>query len=82
VAGGDSFLLVIASGPLAPPALSWWVRDSDGDWHVAVPRYPEPHGTEPVLRLQLVPPFDLAGDVVEVVVTGTTGRVRAVCQLR
>jgi hypothetical protein len=82
VAGGDSFLLVVASGPLAPPPLSWWVRDSDGDWHVAVPRYPEPPGTEPVLRLQLVPPLDLAGDVVEVVVTGTTGRVRAACRLR
>src|ERR1700678_1722417 len=82
VAGGDSFLLVVASGPLAPPPISWWVRDSAGDWHVAVPRYPEPHGTEPVLRLQLVPPLDLAGDTIEVVVTGTTGRVRAVCHLR
>jgi len=81
VAGGDSFLLVVASGPLAPPPISWWVRDSAGDWHVAVPRYPEMYGDEPVLRLQLVPPLDLSGDVVEVVVTGTTGRVRAVCRL-
>jgi len=82
VAGGDSFLLVVASGPLAPPPVSWWVRDSAGDWHVAVPRYPETYGDEPVLRLQLVPPIDLAGPVIEVVVTGTTGRVSAVCSLR
>jgi hypothetical protein len=81
VADGDSFLLVVASGPLAPPPLSWWVRDSAGDWHVAVPRYPEQRDTEPVLRLRLVPPLDLAGDAVEVVVTGTTGQVRAVCSL-
>jgi hypothetical protein len=82
VASGESFLVVVASGPLAMPPVSWWVRDSAGDWHVAVPRYPEPYGDEPVLRLQLVPPLDLAGGTVEVVVTGSTSQVRAVCRLR
>jgi hypothetical protein len=82
VADGDSFLLVVTSGPLPLPPLSWWARDSAGDWHVAVPRYPETYGDESVLKLQLVPPLDLSGDTVEIVVTGATGRVRARCQLR
>jgi hypothetical protein len=95
-AAGESYLHVISSGlpPLARryqwdwmPGLSWWLRDSAGNWHVATadePRvpddgmqaYPLDDGMQ-VFWLRLTPPLAAVPDTAEIVVTGPATRVRA-----
>jgi len=80
-AAGESYLHVISSGLPRParryqwdwtPGLSWWLRDSAGNWHVATadefrvpdigtPAYTLEDGMQ-VLWLRLTPPLALAPD--------------------
>jgi hypothetical protein len=77
VCDGEQTLLHVTPGsPPERPPLSWWLLDRAGDWHVVIPDYPR----QPIeIRrwLRVVPRLDVSADVVEIVVTGTTGRVRA-----
>jgi hypothetical protein len=92
VAAGESYLHVAASGGpelterfTRPwyPWFSWWVRDSAGDWHVAVIAEPSARSAgETSFRLRLVPPLAGGQDTIEVVVTGASARIRAVVPLR
>jgi hypothetical protein len=94
-AAGESHLHVISTGlsRLArryqwdwTPGLSWWLRDSSGNWHVATadePRVPDgmqahtlDDGTQ-AFWLRLTPPLATISDAVEIVVTGPMTRVRA-----
>jgi hypothetical protein len=80
-----SILHVVAAGPLAPVGpwfygryygCSWWVKDSAGNWHVAVAREPDfLAGDDVALAMTLSPPLISAHDVLELVVTGATTRV-------
>lgn len=97
---GKSYLHVISSGlpRLAPryqwnwtPGLSWWLRDSAGNWHVATadePRVPNDDmqaymlddGLQ-VIWLRLTPPLSQplapVPGTAEIIVTGMTARARA-----
>jgi hypothetical protein len=90
-AAGQSFLHVVATGMAPQPAhghdtgLSWWVRDGDGHWHLAV--VSDAHALQPggamgfeaaPFRLRLTPPLRARPDHIEVVVTGRTARARVV----
>lgn len=91
-AGGESYLHVAASGlpwqrrPFEEgwrPGFSWWLKDSTGDWHVAVPGYPlTRRAGHVVLELGLTPPLATRPDPAEVVVTGSSGRLRAIVPVR
>jgi hypothetical protein len=95
-AAGESHLHVISSGlpRLArryqwdwTPGLSWWLRDSAGNWHVATAD--EPRISEDGMRaytlddgmqafwLRLTPPLATVPDAAEIVVTGPATRARA-----
>lgn len=91
-AAGQSYLHVAASG-LAElterftrhwsPGFSWWVRDSAGNWHVAVIAEPCARSAgEADFRLRLVPPLAAPHDAIEVLVTGGSARIRAVVPVR
>ena len=69
------------------PGLSWWLRDSAGNWHVATadefrvpdigtPAYMFDDGMQ-VLWLRLTPPLVPATGPAEIVVTGPATQVRA-----
>jgi hypothetical protein len=95
-AAGESHLHVISSGMprLArryqwdwTPGLSWCLRGSSGNWHVAMahePRTPD-NGMQAytlddgiqVFWLRLTPPLATISDVAEIVVTGPATRARA-----
>jgi hypothetical protein len=90
-AAGQSFLHVVATGMAPHPihghdtGLSWWVRDGDGHWHLAM--VSDPHSLQPSgamtfeaapFRLRLTPPLRARPDHIEVVVTGRTARARVV----
>jgi hypothetical protein len=98
-AAGESYLHVISSGlpRLArryqwdwTPGLSWWLRDSAGNWHVATADDPVPDdgvrahtlndGLQ-VLWLRLTPPLSQplapAPGPAEIIVTGRAARARA-----
>jgi hypothetical protein len=74
---GQTILHVAFTGPLPTQTLSWWVKDPGGDWHVAtwIPGGPTVHA------LRLTPPLTVASDEIELVVTGSTTRVRATLPL-
>jgi hypothetical protein len=97
---GESYLHVISSGlpRLASryqwnwtPGLSWWLRDSAGNWHVATADEPRvPNDDMPayllddglqVLWLRLTPPLSQplapAPGTAEIIVTGMTAQARA-----
>jgi hypothetical protein len=95
-AAGESHLHVISSGlpRLArryqwdwTPGLSWWLRDSAGNWHVATadePRVPDDGMRAYTLDdglqafwLRLTPPLAGVPDAAEIVVTGPATQVRA-----
>jgi hypothetical protein len=94
-AAGESHLHVISSGlpRLArryqwdwTPGLSWWLRDSSGNWHVATADEPRmPDGMQvytlddgmQVFWLRLTPPLATISDAAEIVVTGPATRARA-----
>jgi hypothetical protein len=95
-AAGESHLHVISSGMpgLArryqwdwTPGLSWWLRDSTGNWHVAMadePRIPDDgmqactlDDSIQVFWLRLTPPLATISDAAEIVVTGPATRARA-----
>ena len=95
-AAGESYLHVISSGlpRLArrcqwdwTPGLSWWLRDSAGNWHVATadePRVPDDSMQAYTLDdgmqafwLRLTPPLATIPDAAEIVVTGPSTRARA-----
>jgi hypothetical protein len=64
-----------------PPdtSLSWQACDSTGRWHlVASMSWGSNQG---MIQMQLTPPLHPAATSIEVIVTGTTGRVRAVVPL-
>ena len=87
-AAGESYLHVAASGLPEPtvryepgwrPGLSWWLKDPTGHWHMATPANYLTLGTDTgVLSLRVIPPLVTYPDTMEVVVTGTSARVRAV----
>jgi hypothetical protein len=87
-AGGESYLYVAASGLREPverfepgwrPGLSWWLKDPAGHWHMAMPaNYLTRSPDTGVLALRLTPPLATYPDTIEVVVTGTSARLRAV----
>ena len=55
---------------------SWWVKDSAGNWHVAVAREPDfLAGDDVALAMTLSLPLISAHDVLELVVTGASTRV-------
>ena len=95
-AAGESHLHVISSGlpRLArryhwdwTPGLSWWLRDSSGNWHVATadePRIPDDGMQAYTLDddmqafwLRLTPPLATVPDAADIVVTGPATRARA-----
>jgi hypothetical protein len=87
-AGSESYLYMTASGlqdPVSPfepgwrPWLSWWLKDPAGHWHMAIPvNYLTRSPDTGVLALRLTPPLTTYPDTIEVVVTGTSARIRAV----
>jgi len=87
-AGSESYLYIAASGlqdPVSPfepgwrPWLSWWLKDPAGHWHMAIPaNYLTRSPDTGVLALRLTPPLTMYPDTIEVVVTGTSARLRAV----
>ena len=87
-AGGESFLYVAASGLREPvkrfepgwrPWLSWWLKDPAGHWHMAIPaNYLTRSPDTGVLALRLTPPLTTYPETIEVVVTGTSARLRAI----
>ena len=87
-AGGESYLYVAASGLREPverfepgwrPGLSWWLKDPAGHWHMAIPaNYLTRSPDTGVLALRLTPPLAAYPDTIEVVVTGTSARIRAI----
>jgi hypothetical protein len=90
-AAGQSQLHVVASGlpqrtaPLLPATaggFSWWLNDG-AHWHVATAGLLEQIGPgQAEFRLRLTPPLTSVPDTVEVVVTGSAGRVRVVMPVR
>jgi hypothetical protein len=93
-AAGQSHLHVVASGlrnpdradPPAPgwdPGFSWWLKDGAGRWHVGTAGDPDTtEGGEAAFRLRLTPPLTGAPGPVEVVVTGSSARTRAIAGVR
>ena len=88
-AGGETHLHVVCSGMPQPAdwfgrlGFSWWLRDSEGNWHVGT--VGEPSGSEDGTReflVRLTPPLAAVPDVVEVVVTGRATRLRATVPVR
>jgi hypothetical protein len=91
-AAGESHVHVISSGMprLAArfqwdwtPGLSWWLRDSAGNWHVATAG--EPYPLEDGMQafwLRLTPSLATVTDATEVVVTGPATRARATIPVR
>lgn len=84
---GQSHLHIVASGmpelPIYGWGLSWWVRDGAGNWHVTVESEPDLRaGGEGAFRLRLTPPLADRPEEIEVVVTGSVTRVRAVVPVR
>jgi hypothetical protein len=87
-AADESYLYVAASGLPEPvkrfepgwrPWLSWWLKDPAGHWHMAIPaNYLTRSPDTGVLALRLTPPLATYPDTIEVVVTGTSARLRAV----
>lgn len=89
-----NILYVVATGLPAPGqgmpvgnaldmGFSWWLRDSAGHWHVAVPgRYDEGASGETRLNLSVLPPLGPDAGDVELLVTGRSARVRARLALR
>jgi hypothetical protein len=81
---GHSVLHVIAAGPMTPAGpwfygryygCSWWVKDSAGNWHVAVAREPDFLAEDDMaLAMTLSPPLTSAHGILELVVTGATTR--------
>jgi len=69
------------------PGLSWWLRDSSGNWHVAMadePRMPDDGMQAYTLDdgvqafwLRLTPPLATISDAAEIVVAGPATRARA-----
>jgi hypothetical protein len=60
------------------PWLSWWLKVA-GHWHMAIPvNYLTRSPDTGVLALRLTPPLTTYPDTIEVVVTGTSARIRAV----
>jgi len=86
-AAGESHLHVAVSGLPEPgvryergwrPGLSWWLKDPAGHWHMATAVNYLSSTDTGVLWLRLTPPLATYPDTIEVVVTGTSGRLRAV----
>ena len=87
-AAGESYLYVAASGLQEPvkrykpgwrPVLSWWLKDPAGHWHMArAVNYLTRSTDTGVLTLRLRPPLMTYPDTIEVVVTGTSARLRAI----
>jgi len=87
-AAGESYLHVAASALPEPTVryepgwragLSWWLKDPTGHWHMATPANYLTRGTGTgVLSLRLIPPLATYPDTIEVVVTGTSARLRAI----
>jgi hypothetical protein len=88
-ADGESHLHVIGSGHLPEPAdrydhnwspgFSWWLRDSAGNWHVAIPVEPWPFGDGlQSFQLRLTPPLASVTGRVELVLTGPATQIHAV----
>ena len=62
---------------------SWWLRDSAGRWHLAVPgRYEAGASGETRLNLSILPPLGPETGDVELLITGRSARVRARLTLR
>ncbi len=92
MAAGETHLHAVSSGTTTPadrtepgwtPALSWWLGDGAGNWHVATATEPYPldDGVR-ALRLRLTPTLAAVPDAVEIVVTGPATRVRATVPVR
>jgi hypothetical protein len=90
LSAGESYLHVVGSGLRRLQSIhgwdmgfSWWLRDSAGHWHVAVPEEP---GTltsgEAAFPLRLTPPLAARPDTIEIVVTGRSARLRAIVTVR
>ncbi len=91
-AAGESHLHVIGSGMprLAgrfqwdwTPGFSWWLKDTAGNWHVAMAGEPctLEHGMQ-AFWLRLTPPLATVPDAAEIVVTGPTTQARATVTVR
>jgi hypothetical protein len=89
-AAGQSHLHVVASGlpshdqvdlpvPGWDPGSSWWLKDGAGRWHVATAEDPDTmKDGEAAFRLRLTPPLTSTPGSVELVVTGSSARIRAI----
>jgi hypothetical protein len=55
---------------------TWWLRDDTGRWHVATTREWSDDGRGTRLALRVYPPLGRAVTSAELVVTGTTARIR------
>lgn len=86
-AAGQSHLHVVASGlpelPIYGWGLSWWVRNGAGNWHVTAETEPDLNRAGGgAFRLRLTPPLAVRPEEIEVVVTGSVTRARAVVPVR
>ncbi|HEY4461238.1 MAG TPA: hypothetical protein VGN41_01130, partial [Streptosporangiaceae bacterium] len=67
-----------AAGPAVHLGSTWWLRDDTGRWHVAATHKWSDDGSGGTsLRLRVYPPLGRAVTSVELVVTGTSARIRA-----
>lgn len=65
------------------PGFSWWLKDTAGNWHVAMAGEPctLEHGMQ-AFWLRLTPPLATVPDTAEIVVTGPATRARATVAVR
>jgi hypothetical protein len=65
------------------PSLSWQARDSTGRWHIAEQMsWSDAGGGTAQIQAHLIPPLHPAATSLEVILTGTSGRVRVTVPLR